>query len=216
MRKAAIIVFVINFVILGGATFTMAGSYVSVAEKTGISIIQEDGVIAWTGPYGGKIKPNGPLAGKKIGLIVGCEFSDWQAYYLASFIGEFGGTPQFVMNNNHLWKETRPMRGTPTEPHGMWGLSLTGGMDGLGLNGNRLEYPVVTQKGKGLAAEYSVADPQKYDAIVILGDHSGDILCADDVALGFIKAVADREVPIAAIGGGILPLISLGLMDGKK
>ena len=143
MRKVAIIVFVINLVIFGGATFTMAGSYVSVAEKTGISIIQEEGVTAWTGPYGGKIKPNGPLAGKKIGLIVGCEFSDWQAYYLASFIGEFGGTPQFVMNNNHLWKETRPMRGTPTEPHGMWGLSLTGGMDGLGLNGNRLEYPVV-------------------------------------------------------------------------
>jgi len=216
MKKVAIIVFVINLVIFGGATFTMAGPYISVAEKTGISIIQEEGVTAWTGPYGGKIKPNGPLAGKKIGLIVGCEFSDWQAYYLASFIGEFGGTPQFVMNNNHLWKETRPMRGTPTEPHGMWGLSLTGGMDGLGLNGNRLEYPVVTQKGKGLAAEYSVADPQKYDAIVILGDHSGDILCADDVALGFIKAVADREVPIAAIGGGILPLISLGLMDGKK
>ena len=143
MRKVAIIVFVINLVIFGGATFTMAGSYVSVAKKTGISIIQEEGVTAWTGPYGGKIKPNGRLAGNKIGLIVGCEFSDWQAYYLASFIGEFGGTPQFVMNNNHLWKETRPMRGTDRAARHV-GFKPTGGMDGLGLNGSRLEYPVVT------------------------------------------------------------------------
>lgn len=196
---------------------TLAASpFMKVAQGTGIDIVKDETAIAWTGPYGGKIKPKGPLAGKKIGLVVGCEFSDWQAYYFASFIGEFGGTPQFVMNNNHLWKETRPMRGTPTEPHGMWGLSLSGGMDGLGMNGNRTEFPAVIQKGKGLAADYPVADLKKYDAIIMLGGHSGDIMYPDDVALNFIKAVADRKVPVAAIGGGILPLIQLGLVNGKK
>lgn len=190
--------------------------FLKVVKQTGIEIVEKDGVTYWQGKYGGQKKAKGPLAGKNIGLIVGCEFSDWQAYYLALYIAEFGGSPQFVMNNNHLWKDTRPMRGTPTHPHGMWGLSLTGGMAGLGLTGARSEPAVVIQEGKGDVAELPVADPAKYDAVIILGGHSGDLLVADDVALKFIKAVADRGVPMAAIGGGILPLIKLGVMDGKK
>lgn len=55
-------------------------SFLQEASKTGITIERTDEYVAWTGPYGGKIKPNGPLAGKKIGLVVGCDFSDWQAY----------------------------------------------------------------------------------------------------------------------------------------
>jgi len=41
-------------------------------------------------------------------------------------------------------------------------------------------------------------------------------LYPDDVALEFIKAVADRKVPIVGIGGGILPMIQLDLVNGKK
>lgn len=108
------------------------------------------------------------------------------------------------------------MIGIPTEPAGMWGVTLTGGMNGLGINGNRTEFPVVMKKGEGLAADYKVADPKKYDALIIIGGHSGDIMYPDDVALGFIKAVADRGVPIVGIGGGILPMIQLDLMNGKK
>lgn len=217
MKQAIRTLFIIFIILLVAPTLAWADSpFLKVAKETGIEIIKDGTATAWTGPYAGKIKPVGPLKGKKIGLLVGCEFSDWQAYYFASYIGEFGGIPQFIMNNNHLWKETRPMRGVPTEPHGMWGLSLSGGMDGLGMNGNRTESPVVTQKGKGLAADYPVVDPKKYDAIIILGGHSGDILYADDVALKFIKTVADRKIPIAAIGGGILPLIQLGIVHGKK
>lgn len=217
MEKAIGIILAISLMLFGIATISSAASpFLGVAKETGIDILKDGTATAWAGPFAGKIKPKGPLAGKKIGLVVGSEFSDWQAYYFASYIGEFGGTPQFVMNNHHLWKETRPMRGTPTEPHGMWGLSLSGGMSGLGMNGNRTEPPAVIQKGKGLAADYPVADPKKYDAIIILGGHTGDVLYADDVALNFIKAVVDRKVPVAAIGGGILPLIHLGLVHGKK
>jgi protease I len=217
MKQVIGIVLGISLLLFGITTFASAASpFLGVAKATGIQIIEEKGVTAWVGNYGGKVKPKGPLAGKKIGIVVGCEFSDWQAYYFAEYVAEFGGTPQFVMDNNHLWKSTRPMIGIPTEPAGMWGLTLTGGMSGLGINGNRTEFPVVMQKGQGLAADYKVADPAKYDAIIIPGGHSGDIMYPDDVALAFIKAVADRKVPIVGIGGGILPMIQLDLMNGKK
>jgi putative intracellular protease/amidase len=72
------------------------------------------------------------------------------------------------------------------------------------------------QEGKGAAASFPVANPADYDAIIILGGWSGDIMYADDVAINFIKAVVEREVPIAAIGEGILPLIKLGVVNGKK
>lgn len=124
------------------------------AAETGIEIVKVGDVIVWKGPHAGKIKPVGPLAGKKVGLLVGCEFSDWQAYYLAEYIAEFGGTPQFIMNNNHLWKNTRPMKGIRI-PRGTWGLTLTEGMDGLGINGNRVEYPVVLKEDPNLVARGS-------------------------------------------------------------
>jgi len=219
VRAILVICLVFSF-----GTAQAATSYLDVAAQTGINITEEGSVIIWSGPHGGKIKPKGPLAGKKIGLLVACEFSDWQAYYLAEYVAEFGGTPQFIMNNNHLWKNTRPMNGIRI-PRGTWGLTLTEGMDGLGINGSRTEYPVVIKEDPNLVApgvpgtgtgSLKVADPNKYDALIILGSHSGDILVADDVALAFIKAVADRKVPIAGIGAGIMPMIHLGLMDGKK
>jgi protease I len=193
-----------------------ASNFLEIAGQTGISIIQDGSATAWTGPYGGKTKPRGPLVGKKIGLVVACEFSDWQAYYFADYIGEFGGTAQFVMDNNHLWKSPKPMIGVPTEPLGMWGLSLSSGMSGLGLDGNRLLPAAVMRKGEGNAKDFPVAVPGDYDAIIILGGHSGDVMQPDEVALKFIKAVVAKDVPVAAIGGGILPLIKLKAVNGKK
>ena len=205
-------------------TALAAPPYLEIAAQTGVEIVDDGSTIIWTGPHAGKIKPKGPLAGKKVGLLVACEFSDWQAYYLSEYVAEFGGTPQFIMNNSHLWKNTRPMNGIRI-PRGTWGLTLTEGMDGLGINGARTEYPVVTMEDPNLVAPgvpgtgtgaLKVADPNKYDALIILGSHSGDVLVADEVPLKFIKAVADRGVPIAGIGAGIMPMIHLGLMDGKK
>jgi hypothetical protein len=57
----------------------------------GIDIVQDGDVTFWQGEYGGQTNPRGPLAGKKIACLVGSEFSDFQAYYMASYIGEFGG-----------------------------------------------------------------------------------------------------------------------------
>lgn len=194
-----------GFVLLFGFGPAQAGDYLDVARQTGIEMVEQDGVIMWAGKYGGQIKPQGPLAGKKIAVFASSEFSDYQAYYFMSFIGEFGGLCEFVLNNNHLWKEVRPNFGSKT-PHGMWGLSLD-------------PCPVMGGSDK-LSWKYLLgddpADPKVYDALIIMGDHSGDIAVADPEAIKFIKAVVERNVPVAAIGGGIMPLIHIGAMNGKK
>ena len=64
------------------------GSVLDLVNQTGIDIVQDGGIVFWQGEYGGQTKPQGPLAGKKIACLVGSEFSDFQAYYMASYIGE--------------------------------------------------------------------------------------------------------------------------------
>ena len=61
-----------------------AGPILDLVKQTGIDIVQEGDITFWQGEYGGQTKPQGPLAGKKIACIVGSEFSDFQAYYLAN------------------------------------------------------------------------------------------------------------------------------------
>ena len=87
-----------------------AGSVLDLAKQTGIDIVQEGDVTIWQGECGGQTKPRGPLAGKKIACIVGSEFSDFQAYYLASYIGEFGGQLEFLCVDWVVYKFTRPSR----------------------------------------------------------------------------------------------------------
>jgi len=141
--KSLGIIVTVALTFLLSATITLAASsFLDIAKKCGVEIVQDGGATIWKGDFAGKTKPKGPLAGKKIGLLVACEFSDWQAYYLSEYVAEFGGTAQFIMSNNHLWKNTRPMNGIRI-PRGTWGLTLTEGMDGLGINGARVEYPVV-------------------------------------------------------------------------
>ncbi|BER92941.1 DJ-1/PfpI family protein [Atrimonas thermophila] len=216
--RAVVLVSLLCFGFVGVSWGMDFDSFLQEAQKTGITIEKIGEVIAWTGEYGGKMKPNGPLAGKKIGILVGCDFSDWQAYYFANFVGEFGGIPQFILSNNHLWKVSRALFGSgePVEPTGRWGLTCTAGFSGLGINGNRVITPAVLQPGKGHVANLPVANPEDYDALIIIGGWSGDIMYADDVAINFVKAVVDRGIPVAAIGEGILPLIKVGAVNGKK
>jgi hypothetical protein len=68
-------------------------------------------------------KFTGSVLGKKIGCLVGSEFSDFQAYYLASYIGEFGGELEFLCVDWGVYKFTRPNIKTKGVV-GMWGLTL--------------------------------------------------------------------------------------------
>ena len=60
------------------------------------------------------------------------------------------------------------------------------------------------------------ADPKDYDALVILGGHSGDVMVTEAEVLDFIKASAKKGAFIGGIAGGILPMISAGIMQGKR
>ena len=153
-RKISVLLTLMGFVLLFAGGQALSADYLDIAKQTGIEIIEKDGAIMWSGKYGGQMKPEGPLAGKKIAVFASSEFSDYQAYYFMSFIGEFGGLCEFVLNNNHLWKEVRPNFGSKT-PHGMWGLSL----DPVPvLAANKVTY-------KYLMGE-DPADPMAYDALM--------------------------------------------------
>jgi protease I len=174
--------------------------YLEVARSTGVNIDVEGNVIIWHGPTAGKTKTKGPLVGKRIGVIVASEFSDFQAYYLASYIGEFGGKMDFLLVDWVKWKFTRPSVST-IGVRGIWGV----GVDPI---------PVLPEKyGFKSINEAKIDD---YDALVLIGGHSGDLIMTEPRVINFIKEAYDKGTVIGGIDGGILPLISAGIVKGKK
>jgi protease I len=178
------------------------GAALELARRTGIQIQREGEVLAWAGPWGGNVKPQGPLAGKKVGVIVASEFSDFQAYYLVSYIGEFGGKCEFLLVDWVTWKFVRPnIAGKGVR--GMWDLSV----DPIPVMGG--DKPSLYKSLRGAAVE-------DYDALVVLGGHSADIMVTEAPVIDFLKAAYARGAAVGAIGGGVMPLISAGLLRGKK
>jgi protease I len=43
--------------------------FLNIARKTGVEIVEKDCLTLWQGPVSGKVKPQGPLAGKLIAPI---------------------------------------------------------------------------------------------------------------------------------------------------
>jgi protease I len=177
-------------------------SFIKLAKETGVDIIDEDGAIVWTGPKGGNIKPVGPLSGKRVACLVASEFSDFQAYYIASYIGEYGGKLDFIMVDKVNWKFTRPnikSKGV----QGMWGLSID-------------PIPVMGGDKASRSKTIGKADPKDYDAVIIIGGHSGDIMSTEQQVLDFINAAYSNGAVIGGIGGGIIPIIATGIIKGKE
>ncbi len=177
-------------------------SFLDIAKETGIEIVQEGKATLWTGPAGGNTKPQGPLAGKTIGVIVASEFSDFQAYYMVSYVGEYGGKCEFLLVDWVTWKFTRP--NIPNKGvKGMWGMSVD-------------PVPVLGGDKSGHYKNLGDVNPKDYDALVILGGHSADVMVTEDKVIDFIKAAYDNEAIMGAIGAGSMPLIRAGIMHGKK
>jgi protease I len=178
-----------------------ASNSLEIVSRTGIEIVKEDHVIAWTGRYGGNNKPRGPLSGKKIGVIIASDFSDFQAYHLVSYIGEFGGTCEFLLVDWVTSMFTRPnISGKGVR--GMWDVSV----DPISVMGGN------KQGSKSLKK----ADSKDYDALIVLGGHSADIMVTETEVIDFIRAASKRGAHIGGIGGGMIPMISAGIMKGKR
>jgi protease I len=178
----------------------MKKSVLELVGQTGIEIIEDGNTIFWQGEYGGQTKPKGPLAGKKVACIVGSEFSDFQAYYLASYIGEFGGELEFLCVDWVTYKFTRPNIKTKGV-EGMWGLTLD-------------PIPVMGPT-KHTCKKLKDADAKDYDAVVILGGHSGDVIVTELEVAHFLNTAHGNGAVIGGIGAGIMIMIRCGMMQGK-
>ncbi len=189
-----------TLLLLSAIGATAASDFLEVAKETGVTIRQEAGVTIWEGQVSGRKKPTGPLAGKTIGVVVASEFSDFQAYYLASYASEFGGEVVFLLVDWVKWKFTRPNLSTKGV-QGMWGLSVD---------------PIPVLGARHAARPLRDADPGSFDALVVLGGHSADVMMTEEAVISFIKAAHDKGAVVGAIGAGSLPLIVAGLMNGKK
>ncbi len=175
--------------------------FLEVARRTGVAVREEGGRAFFEGPHAGKQKPQGPLVGRRIGLVVASEFSDFQAYYLAEYISEFGGRPEFLLVDWVPWKCTRPhVKGKGVR--GMWDV----GVD-----------PIPTVGPDRCGFEFlKEADPKDYDAIIVLGGHSADVMVTEKEVTEFVQAASQQGAFVGSIGDGALVLVSAGLLQGKR
>jgi protease I len=191
---------VVSLVVFGFSLPSYGQAFLNVAKQTGIEIEKVGDAWVWKGP-GGVTKPKGPLAGKQVGVIAASEFSDFQAYYLASYIGEFGGKLDFLLVDWVSWKFTRPNVATKGV-RGMWDLSLD-------------PIPVMGE-GKCKAKKLGDANPKDYQALIIMGGHSADVMVTEEKVIKFIKEAEANGAVLGAIGAGSMPFIRAGIMNGKK
>lgn len=177
-------------------------SFLKLCGSTGIDVTYDGEVVAWAGALGGNTKPSGPLAGKRIAVVVASEFSDFQAYYLVSYIGELGGICEFLLVDWVKWKFVRPNI-ADKGVRGMWDLSVD-------------PVPVMECDKARHYLNLKEARPQDYDAVIVPGGHSADVMVTEAPVIDFLKQADRRGAVIGGIGGGLIPLIAAGVVHGKR
>jgi protease I len=176
--------------------------FLEVARRTGVEIVQEEDATIWLGAASGTRKPLGPMVGKTVGVLVASEFSDWQAYYMLSYLSEFGATCEFLVVDWVTWKFTRPTVRTKGVV-GMWGLSVD-------------PNPTIPAGGRYVHRSLRDANPNDYDAVVVLGGYSADVMVTEAEVITFIQKVYDRGTFVGSIGAGAIPLLAAGTLHGKR
>lgn len=177
-------------------------SFLEVCAQTGIEMERDGDVVAWAGARGGNIKPSGPLAGKRIAVVVASEFSDFQVYYLVSYIGELGGTCEFLLVDWVKWKFVRPNI-AEKGVRGMWDVSVD---------------PVPVMECDKAAHYKNLKDARAadYDAVIVPGGHAADVMVTEAPVIEFLKTAAKKGAVTGGIASGLIPLITAGLVHGKR
>lgn len=152
---------------------------------------------------------NGPLSGKKIGLVAGSEFSDFQAYYLLEYLSEFGGEVENIVISwpEASWKWSRPH--VPNGTRGTFGLNL----DPVPTMAPGERYTFTTYKSREDLKPSMAAD---YDAIVVLGGHSADVIRTEPPVTQFVKAAYDNGAIVGGLECGPMVLMSAGIVKGQN
>ena len=60
------------------------------------------------------------------------------------------------------------------------------------------------------------ANPKDYDALIVMGGHSADVMVTEEKVQNFIKEAYANGAVLGAIGAGSMPYIRVGIMNGKK
>ena len=151
----------------------------------------------------------GPLSGKRVGLLAGPEFSDFQAYYLNLYLSELGARVcNLVIGWPEVgWKMTRPA--TSDAVQGTFGLRL----DPIPTMAHGDRYTTLVFRDQ---AQLSADFVGELDTLVVLGGHSADVLRVDPAVTGFVSSAYRDGVLVGALECGQMVLMSAGVIDGQQ
>ena len=151
----------------------------------------------------------GPLSGKRIGLLAGPEFSDFQAYYLNLYLSELGARVcNLVIRWPEVgWKMSRPA--TSDTVQGTFGLRL----DPIPTMAHGDRYTTLVFRDQ---SQLTAACVGEQDALIVLGGHSADVLRVDPAVTGFVADAWQRGVLVGALECGQMVLMSAGIIDGQR
>ena len=151
----------------------------------------------------------GPLSGKRVGLLAGPEFSDFQAYYLNLYLSELGARVcNLVIGWPEVgWKMTRPA--TSDTVQGTFGLRL----DPIPTMAHGDRYTTLVFRDQ---AQLSADFVGELDALIVLGGHSADVLRVDPAVTGFVSSAYRDGVLVGALECGQMVLMSAGVIDGQR
>ena len=152
---------------------------------------------------------SGPLTGKRVGLLAGPEFSDFQAYYLNLYLSELGARVcNLVIGWPEVgWKMTRPA--TSDTVQGTFGLRL----DPIPTMAHGDRYTSLVFRDQGQLTVESVGE---LDALIVLGGHSADVLRVDPAVTCFVADAWQRGVLVGALECGQMVLMSAGIIAGQR
>ena len=151
----------------------------------------------------------GPLTGKRVGLLAGPEFSDFQAYYLNLYLSELGArVTNLVIGWPEVgWKMTRPA----TSDHRAGYLRAAPRPD-PDHGARRPLHDAGVPRQAQLTAE-SAGD---LDALIVLGGHSADVLRVDPAVTASLRRPTAKHPGSAPWSAGQMVLMSAGIIAGQR
>ena len=156
-----------------------------------------------------KRSKHGPLSEKRIGLVAGPEFSDFQAYYLNLYLSELGAEVEnLVIGWSQVgWKMTRPA--TSNVVQGMFGIRL----DPIPtmVEGDRYRSRVFRDSN-----DLNKDILEEFDALIVLGGHSADVLRVEPKVTDLINAAWQKGILVGALECGQMVLMSAKILDGLR